>query len=237
MEADLPERNVLVIEDEDNLLEMLRYNLSKEGYGVYVAEDGDLGLSLARQMQPDMVILDIMLPKLDGFEVCRILRRESDVPILMLTARSEEIDRVVGLELGADDYVVKPFSMRELMARVRAMMRRSYRTSVASTGPAVSRVIRAGDLEMDLTSHVVRLREEALDLKPREFDLLVLLMSNRGKVYTRNEILDRVWGQDYIGDPRTVDVHIRWLREKVEPDPGSPQMIVTIRGVGYRFQL
>ena len=233
----MPERNVLVIEDEDNLLEMLRYNLSKEGYGVYVAEDGDLGLSLARQMQPDMVILDIMLPKLDGFEVCRILRRESDVPILILTARSEEIDRVVGLELGADDYVVKPFSIRELMARVRAMMRRSYRTTEAPTIPAVSRVIRAGDLEMDLTSHVVRLGEEVLDFKPREFDLLALLMSNRGKVYTRHEILDRVWGQDYIGDPRTVDVHIRWLREKVERDPSSPQMIVTIRGVGYRFQL
>ena len=233
----MPERNVLVIEDEDNLLEMLRYNLSKEGYGVYVAEDGDLGLSLARQMQPDMVILDIMLPKLDGFEVCRILRRESDVPILILTARSEEIDRVVGLELGADDYVVKPFSIRELMARVRAMMRRSYRTTEAPASPAVSRIIRAGDLEMDLTSHVVRLGEEVLDFKPREFDLLALLMSNRGKVYTRHEILDRVWGQDYIGDPRTVDVHIRWLREKVERDPSSPQMIVTIRGVGYRFQL
>ena len=230
----MQERTVLIVEDEENLSEAIRYNLQREGYIVQTASDGEQGLSLAREANPDLIILDIMLPKLDGFEVCRILRRQSDVPILMLTARAEEIDRVVGLELGADDYVVKPFSMRELLARVRAMLRRPRET--LESGQNAHKFLRAGDLTIDLTSHQATLKDQPLLLKPREFDLLSLLMSNRGRVYNRSQILDHIWGQDYIGDVRTVDVHVRWLREKIEPDPGRPQYLLTVRGVGYRFQ-
>ncbi len=225
---------VLVVEDEENLLEALRYNLEREGYAVRTAIDGEQALLAARENRPEMVILDVMLPKLDGFEVCRILRRESDVPILMLTARGEEIDRVVGLELGADDYVTKPFSIRELMARVRNMLRRSTRSSATGDSAGVD-VLRSGDLEIDSTSHIVRRGGERLELKPREFDLLALLAKNRARAFTREQILERLWGHDYYGDSRTVDVHIRWLREKIEPEPSKPVRIVTIRGVGYRF--
>lgn len=225
-------RRIVVVEDEDNLLEALRYNLTKEGYDVAAAANGREGLALASDVRPDLVILDIMLPEMDGLDVCRNIRGESDVPILMLTAKGEEVDKVVGLELGADDYVVKPFSMRELLARVRALLRRPRHYTDA---PA-AKVLISGDLELDPSSHTVKLNNIDLDLKPREFDLLALLMARKGKVYTRHEILDRLWGQDYIGDTRTVDVHVRWLREKVEPDPGNPERIVTIRGVGYRFQ-
>ena len=225
---------VLVVEDEENLLEALRYNLEREGYAVQTAIDGEQALLAARECRPEMVILDVMLPKLNGFEVCRILRRESDVPILMLTARGEEIDRVVGLELGADDYVPKPFSIRELMARVRNMLRRSTR-SVAVDEFAEVDALKSGDLEIDSTSHIVRRGGERLELKPREFDLLALLAKNRGRAFTRDQILERLWGHDYYGDSRTVDVHIRWLREKIEPEPSKPVRIVTIRGVGYRF--
>ena len=186
--------------------------------------------------RPELVILDVMLPQLDGFEVCRILRRESDVPILMLTARGEEIDRVVGLELGADDYVTKPFSIRELMARVRNLLRRATR-SVGSDDARIgdTDVLSSGDLEIDSTSHIVRRGGARLELKPREFDLLALLAGNRGRAFTRDQILERLWGHDYYGDSRTVDVHVRWLREKIEPEPSKPVRIVTIRGVGYRF--
>lgn len=225
---------VLVVEDEENLLEALRYNLEREGYVVETAIDGEEALFAARDKRPEMVILDVMLPKLDGFEVCRILRRESDVPILMLTARGEEIDRVVGLELGADDYVTKPFSIRELMARVRNMLRRSTRSAVSGDSVGVD-VLRSGDLEIDSTSHIVRRGGERLELKPREFDLLALLAKNRARAFTREQILERLWGHDYYGDSRTVDVHVRWLREKIEPEPSKPVRIVTIRGVGYRF--
>ena len=228
----MPGQKILIVEDEDNLLEALRYNLSKEGYDVSAASDGELGLSIATDLRPDLVILDIMLPKMDGLDVCRHIRSDSDVPILMLTAKAEEVDKVVGLELGADDYVVKPFSMREVLARIRALLRRPR----YSAGDRSSKVLRAGDLEVDPSSRLVKLRGAQLDLKPREFELLTLLMANKGKVYTRHAILDRLWGQDYIGDTRTVDVHIRWLREKIELDPGNPERIVTIRGVGYRFQ-
>lgn len=225
---------VLVVEDEENLLEALRYNLEREGYAVQTAIDGEQALLAAREWRPEMVILDVMLPKLNGFEVCRILRRESDVPILMLTARGEEIDRVVGLELGADDYVPKPFSIRELMARVRNMLRRSTRSAAVDEFADVD-ALKSGDLEIDSTSHIVRRGGERLELKPREFDLLALLAKNRGRAFTRDQILERLWGHDYYGDSRTVDVHIRWLREKIEPEPSKPVRIVTIRGVGYRF--
>ena len=224
----------LVVEDEPNMLFALEYALEQEGYETLTAMDGDAGLRIARERRPDIVILDVMLPRLDGFEVCRILRRESNVPILMLTARGEEVDRVVGLELGADDYVTKPFSMRELLARVRNLLRRS--AAHASDGSAGdSEVMKSGDLEIDLASHSATLRDEPLSMKPREFSLMALLMANRGRAFTRDQILERLWGHDYIGDSRTVDVHIRWLREKIEPEPSKPVRIVTIRGVGYRF--
>ncbi len=230
----MSQQAVLVIEDEENLLKAIKYNLEQDGYKVQSAMDGEQGLEMARQTQPSMIILDIMLPKLDGIEVCRILRRESNVPILMLTAKSEEIDRVVGLELGADDYVTKPFSMRELMARTKAVLRR-YSLSASNTAKESGKILRAGKLEVNISKHVVTLDGEPLELKPREFDLLALLVENAGRALTRDRILENIWGQDYYGDTRTVDVHIRWLREKIEGDPGSPKQIITIRGVGYRF--
>jgi two-component system OmpR family response regulator len=227
----LTSRTVLIVDDEENLTEAIKYNLEQEGFQVSTAADGERGLAMAREFDPDLIILDIMLPSVDGLEVCRTLRRRSDVPILMLTAKAEEIDRVVGLELGADDYVVKPFSMRELVARAKAMLRRTPARHSES-----AQVLVDGDLELNLTSHEVTLRDVSLELKPREFDLLALLMQNRSRIYTRNQILDQVWGYDFVGDMRTVDVHVRWLREKIEDDPGSPKRIVTVRGVGYRFQ-
>ena len=225
---------VLVVEDEPNLLAALEYTLEQEGYVVLTAIDGESGLHLARTRDPDVLILDVMLPSLDGFEICRIIRRESSIPILMLTARGEEVDRVVGLELGADDYVTKPFSMRELLARIRSLLRRaSPPTSIGSQNE--SELLRSGDLIIDLASHSATLEDKPLDMKPREFSLLSLLAANRGRAFTRDQILERLWGHDYIGDSRTVDVHVRWLREKIEPEPSKPQRIVTIRGVGYRF--
>jgi DNA-binding response OmpR family regulator len=232
----LTQKSVLIVEDEENILETLRYNFEREGYSVHTASDGGIGLELARAHHPDIVILDVMLPGMDGFEVCRILRRETDVPILMLTAKGEEIDRVVGLELGADDYVTKPFSMRELAARVRNMLRRSQAAlESGGTADGASEVIVSNNLRIDITGHTATLNGQPLDMKPREYELLAMLASNRGRAYTRDQILERLWGYDYVGDTRTVDVHIRWLREKIEPDPGKPVRIVTIRGVGYRF--
>ena len=225
---------VLVIEDEPNLLAALEYTLDQAGYAVLTAIDGESGLRLARTRSPDLLVLDVMLPSLDGFEICRIIRRESDIPILMLTARGEEVDRVVGLELGADDYVTKPFSMRELLARIRGLLRRA--PNPTSTGSySESEVLRSGDLTIDLASHSVTLEDKPLNMKPREFSLLSLLAANRGRAFTRDQILERLWGHDYIGDSRTVDVHVRWLREKIEPEPSKPRRIITIRGVGYRF--
>ncbi len=225
---------VLVVEDEPNLLTALKYTLEQEGYDTLTAVDGESGLRIAQSKSPDLVILDVMLPSLDGFEVCRILRRQSNIPILMLTARGEEVDRVVGLELGADDYVTKPFSMRELLARVRNMLRRSF-APVLESSPGDDEIIRSGNLMIDLASHSITLDDEDLAMKPREFSLISLLAANRGRAFTRDQILERLWGHDYIGDSRTVDVHIRWLREKIEPEPSQPRRIVTIRGVGYRF--
>jgi DNA-binding response OmpR family regulator len=228
------ERRVLIVEDEANLAEALRYSLEAEGYHVMAAADGLRGLELARGDSPDLVILDVMLPGLDGLELCRLLRRESDVPVLMLTARGEEVDRVVGLELGADDYVTKPFSMRELLARVRAMLRRPRTGTTPASVP--HQVLRAGELELDVEAHRARLGGQELDLKPREFDLLALFMGCPGRAFTREQILDRLWGHDYVGDVRTVDVHVRWLREKTEASPSNPARIITVRGVGYRFE-
>ncbi len=227
---------ILVVEDEQNILEAIKYSMNAEGFEVYGAEDGEKGLEMAREISPDLVILDVMLPKLDGFEVCRILRRDMDIPVFMLTAKAEEIDRVVGLEIGADDYITKPFSMRELLARVRNALRRSSRSGPGrDNSSSGNTVIQVGNLKIDLTGHIALVSEKLIDLKPREFDLLAMLASSRGRVFTREQILERLWGHDYIGDSRTVDVHVRWIREKIEEDPSTPKKIVTIRGVGYRF--
>lgn len=231
----MAEGTVLVIEDEENLQEALKYNLEREGYDVLTASDGERGLGLVREQEPDLVILDVMLPQIDGLEVCRILRRDHDTPIIMLTAKGEEVDRVVGLEIGADDYITKPFSMRELLARLRTVLRRTQ-SRLPHDVSSAPEVLTSGDLQVDLKSHAVRLAGEELEMKPREFDLLALLVANKGRAFTRDQILERLWGHDYIGDSRTVDVHIRWIRQKLEKGPGNPNRIVTIRGVGYRFQ-
>jgi len=222
---------ILLVEDDPILSETLRYNLEREGYAVINAPDGVVGLERARRDQPDMVILDVMLPRLDGFSVCRILRQESEVPILILTARQDEIDRIAGLELGADDYVAKPFSLGELLARVRAIMRRSDRRI-----NALREVLDAGAIRLDTGSRRAWRDDVELNLSQKEFDLLACLMRNRGIALSRDVLLERVWGYDFLGDSRTVDVHIRWLREKVEPDPGKPTYIQTVRGIGYRFE-
>ena len=225
---------ILVVEDEDTLLEVLRYNLAKEGYVVFTAADGVEAIELAHREEPNLIILDIMLPKLNGFEVCRILRRDMSVPIMMLTAKEDEVDRVLGLELGADDYVTKPFSMRELLARIRAMLRRAAMAEKESS-PEES-ILRVDDLEIDLARHQASRGGSPLNLTRKEFDLLAFLVKNRNIVFSREQILEKVWGYDYYGSDRTVDVHIRWLREKIEADPTHPERLVTVRGVGYKFE-
>lgn len=229
---------VLVVEDEPTLLETLTYNLARQNYQVETASDGQKAVELARQIHPDLIVLDLMLPKLDGFEVCRILRQEMNTPILILTARDDEIDRVIGLELGADDYMSKPFSMREFLARVKAHLRRVrlIREEMDNTDILPREIIKFGNLTLDLTRREVLLDEKALMLKPKEFDLLLFLARHRGQVLTRELILERVWGWDFSGGSRTVDVHVRWLREKIEQSPGEPLRIVTVRGTGYRFE-
>jgi DNA-binding response OmpR family regulator len=226
---------LLVVEDEATVLETLVYNLRRQGYEVHTAVDGPAALEKARSLHPDLILLDVMLPKMDGFEVCRILRQEITAPILMLTARTDEIDRVIGLEVGADDYLTKPFSMRELMARVKALLRRVRLDREAMSRPAERRLV-FDDLTIDLDRHEVLRNGEPLPLKPKEYELLLFLARNRGIVLSRNLILERVWGWDYVGGSRTADVHIRWLREKIEDDPSNPRRIVTVRGVGYRFE-
>ena len=225
---------VLVVDDEATLVDTIRYNLRREGYDVHVAGDGNEALKLARASAPDLVVLDLMLPGLDGLEVCRQLRRDSTVPILMLTAKDDEVDKIVGLEVGADDYMTKPFSMRELLARIRAMLRRSRMVQQSSEADG-AQAVRSGDLEVDPLTRRVTLGDRTLQFKPKELDLLLYLMQQRGRVMTRDQLLEKVWGYTFGGDTRTVDVHIRWLREKIEEDPGSPRRVETVRGVGYRF--
>jgi DNA-binding response OmpR family regulator len=237
-------QKVLVVEDEPSLVDTLEYNLVRQGYVVVVATDGAAALAKAREEKPDLIILDVMLPIIDGFEVCRILRQETNAPILMLTARVDEVDKIVGLEVGADDYLTKPFSMRELMARVKALLRRVRLmreevepitvASPSEGGPDRGKMV-FGDLVIDLGRREMVCRGDLLHLKPKEFDLLVFLARNRGIVLSRDLILERVWGWDYDGGSRTVDVHVRWLREKIEPNPSEPARIITVRGIGYRF--
>lgn len=225
---------ILVVEDEIALSETLVYNLERLGYEVSAAMDGHQALSLARSTHPDLIILDIMLPGLDGLEITQILRKEANTPILILTAQGEEIDRVLGLELGADDYMAKPFSMRELLARVKAILRR---IQLDKTGHQykTQEVLHFDNLTIDQRKHEVYLNGKALKLKPKEYDLLLYLCAHQGQVLTRSLILEQVWGWDFSGGTRTVDVHIRWLREKIESDPTNPIRIITVHGVGYRF--
>jgi DNA-binding response OmpR family regulator len=223
---------VLLVEDDELIVDLVRYGLEQIGYQVLTALDGASGLALARQEQPDIVLLDVMLPVLDGFQVCRTLRNESKVPIIMLTARGQEPDKVVGLELGADDYVVKPFGMRELVARIRAQLRR---TEMESEPARADQCVRVGTVTLDLDQHLVTKAGQPVDLRPREFDLLAVLMSQPGHAFERGELLDAVWGGDWVGDTRTLDVHIRRLRKALEDDPGDPRYISTVRGRGYRF--
>ena len=225
---------ILLVEDDATLAETLRYNLEREGYTVIGAGDGVTALELARQDKPDIVVLDVMLPRLDGFSVCRMLRKESAIPIIMLTARQDEVDRIAGLELGADDYLTKPFSVGELLARIRAILRRSDR----SGGSGADRdILHIGMIKLDAGSRRIWRNDAEIQLSQKEFDLLACLMRNRGLALSRDVLLERVWGFDYVGDGRTVDVHIRWLREKVELDPSAPEYLQTVRGIGYRFDL
>lgn len=225
---------ILVVEDDPNLLTTLRYNLVNESYEVVTSADGAGGLDAARREKPDLIVLDVMLPSLSGFEVCRILRMETTVPILMLTARTEEVDKVVGLEIGADDYLTKPFSMRELLARVRAMLRRAGMAQAPASPEESS--IKIDDLEMDVGRHRAYRDGLPLELTPKEFDLLAFLARNRGFVFNREQLLEKVWGYDYAGNTRTVDVHVRWLRRKIEADPSRPTRLLTVRGSGYKLE-
>lgn len=231
---------ILVVDDEVSLQETLAYNLKKEGYQVEVAGDGLTALEMARNNKPDLVVLDVMLPGMDGFEVCRILRQESNISVLMLTARDDEIDRVVGLEVGADDYMAKPFSTRELVARIKALLRRvrliKEEAGTAAQEAAQPKLLTFDNLVIDMTRREVRLDGEVVPCKPKEYELLTFMGQHKGRVLTRELILERVWGWGFVGDSRTVDVHIRWLREKIEPVPEKPQRIITVRGAGYRFE-
>jgi DNA-binding response OmpR family regulator len=223
---------VLVVDDEVAILQTLRYNLEKNGYVVCVAGDGRQALSVVEIEKPDLILLDIMLPSLDGIEVCREIRRRSNVPILMLTAKGQEIDKVLGLEIGADDYITKPFSIHEVIARIRAHLRRANAAIHHEHPPVLS----GGDVRLDVGSQSVTKRGTSIDLAPKEFGVLQVLLENKGRVVTRQALLDRVWGFDFYGDQQTVNVHIRWLREKIEDDPNDPKWIHTIRSRGYVFR-
>ncbi len=232
---------ILIIEDEVSLRETLVYSIEKEGYLVRSTGDGKDGLDLARSWYPDLLLLDIMLPSMDGFEICRTLRPETDIPILMLTARADEIDRVVGLEIGADDYIIKPFSMRELVARIKVRLRTFHQlkdmsNQGGSVGTKTLEFLSFNGLEIDTVRHEVKLNDLILPLKPKEYDLLLYLVNHRGQALTRERILQEVWGWDYFGESRTVDVHVRWLRSKIETDPARPTRIITVPGMGYRFE-
>lgn len=248
---------ILIVDDEQNIAETLKYNLLREGYEVTLSGDGRQALEIARHENPDLIILDLMLPGMNGLDVCRNIRQTSAVPILMLTAKEEELDKILGLELGADDYMTKPFNLRELVARVRAMLRRmemlesiaTQRTAerealtpppspnnpVQPVDSAPQEVLIIGELQINTKQHTMFMGEKLITLKPKEFDLLEFLARHRGQVLTRETLLERVWNYDYSGGTRTVDVHIRWIREKIEIDPSKPRYIHTVFGVGYKF--
>jgi two-component system response regulator RegX3 len=222
---------ILVVEDEESFRDALSYMLRKEGFEVQLAGTGNAALEAFDRHGADLVLLDLMLPGLSGTEVCRALRARSAVPVIMLTAKDSEVDKVVGLELGADDYVTKPYSTRELVARIRAVLRRH-----AEPDELVSTTVEAGPVRMDVDRHVVSVRGEPVAMPLKEFELLELLLRNAGRVLTRGQLIDRVWGSDYVGDTKTLDVHVKRLRGKIEPDPSAPQHIVTVRGLGYKYE-
>lgn len=232
--------SVLVVEDEDSFIEALTIGLTREGFEVTVARDGAEALDIFDSVDPDLVLLDVMLPKVSGIDVCRELRARSTVPIIMVTAKGSEIDTVVGLEVGADDYVTKPYRMRELVARMRAVLRRKpldEGAPVVAETPAGDDVVAVGDVTLDHQRHEVTIRGEGVRLPLKEFELLSILLENAGRVLTRDTLIDRVWGHDYVGDTKTLDVHIKRLRSKVEADPAAPVRIVTIRGLGYKYDI
>ncbi len=238
---------VLLAEDEESFVEALEVGLAREGFEVVVARDGTEALASFEETRPDLVLLDVMLPKLSGLDVCRAIRARSTVPIIMVTAKSTEIDTVVGLEVGADDYVAKPYRLRELVARMRAVLRRAPGSGEAREAPAGNapevlaedpddQVLEVGEVTLDVARHRVWVRGQEVQLRRKEFDLLTLLMENAGRVLTREVLIDRVWGSDYVGDTKTLDVHIKRLRSRIEEQPSTPRWIVTVRGVGYRFE-
>jgi two-component system response regulator RegX3 len=222
---------VLLVEDEPSLAESVQYSLEREGFRVLIAPDGERAMQRFREERPAIVLLDLMLPKLSGLDVCRLIRQESTVPILILTAKDAEADKVAGLELGADDYVTKPFSMRELVSRVRANLRRAG----MSEGPVEVEVLRGGPVELDVVRHEARVRGEPVKLTPKEFELLEVFLERRGRMLTREFLITEVWGPNYYGDTKTLDVHVKRLRQKIEEDPHQPAHLVTVRGFGYRF--
>lgn len=225
---------ILVVDDEPSIVKSIQYSLEKEGYQVVTAQDGQQAVEVARREKPNLIVLDVMLPSLDGYEVCRQVRQEMVVPIIMLTAKGEEIDKVVGLEIGADEYVTKPFSLRELLARIKALLRLISRYQEERT--TVPDRIEIGDLVIDMARHEVTLSGKVLNLTLKEYELLKLMAMNANKVLSREYLIEQVWGYDFTGEGRTVDVHIHWLREKIEKDPNNPMRIQTVRGVGYRFE-
>ncbi|MEW1964605.1 response regulator transcription factor [Micrococcus sp. NPDC078436] len=222
---------ILIVEDEESFSDPLSYLLSKEGFEVTVAADGNEALAEFERSGADLILLDLMLPGMSGTEVCRQVRQRSNVPVIMLTAKDSEIDKVVGLEIGADDYVTKPYSSRELVARVRAVMRRQ-----GEPEELVASAVAAGPVRMDIERHVVAVDGQQVSLPLKEFELLEMLLRNAGRVLTRGQLIDRVWGSDYVGDTKTLDVHVKRLRSKIEPDPSSPRHLVTVRGLGYKFE-
>jgi two-component system response regulator RegX3 len=234
MSTTTQQHTVMVIEDEEAFIDALVVGLQREGFGVEVARDGAEALSNFEKVDPDIVLLDVMLPKVSGTDVCREIRKKSQVPIIMVSAKGTEIDTVVGLEVGADDYIVKPYRIRELVARVRAALRRSHTSGESPLGSESS--VAVGEISIDPDQHVVVVRGQVTKLPLKEFELLYVLMANAGRVMTRDTLIDRVWGSDYYGDTKTLDVHIKRLRSKVEADPASPVLILTIRGLGYKFE-
>lgn len=225
-------KKVLIVDDEKNIVDIIAFNLKKEGYEVISASNGEEGIKAAFEKSPDLILLDIMMPVVDGYEACRIIREKKNTPIIMLTARAEEVDKVLGLEMGADDYVVKPFGIRELMARVKANLRRSL---AAPKPEGESEILSFGELDMDMSLYEVRKKGKTIDLTYREFELLKFLATQNNKIFSREILLEKVWGYEYYGDVRTVDVTVRRLREKIEDDPGKPVYVLTRRGVGYYF--
>lgn len=227
---------ILIVEDEESYVDALQISLTREGFDVHVATDGVMALELFEQVTPDLVLLDVMLPRISGIDVCRQIRATSAVPIIMVTAKASEIDTVVGLEVGADDYVAKPYRIRELIARIRALLRRSVNVPTDDSDVAIDSAIRVGTVELDPEEHRVTVDGTDVTLPLKEFEVLRLLLVNAGRVMTRETLIDRVWGADYVGDTKTLDVHIKRLRSKVEQSPGAPQRIVTIRGLGYKYE-